>query len=336
MTKRPFFSIIVPVYKAERTIHKCIDSILAQTFTDFELILVDDGSPDNSGAICELYAQKDKRIKVIHKENGGVSDARNVGLSNASGERICFVDSDDVVNDNFLEIFGQHNEDIVVLGMYRNDNPDKSSNKEFFARIEEGVFNLENVKKFMEATCKAENIGYLFTRAFKREIIEKANLRFDTRYKLREDLEFILRYLLECKSFATINKGTYHYDVPVDFEKKYSHIDPETNILCTLSIIENFEKIAEYPINLLAKEVNTLSRALIKMYKTKKIDKKAIKIYLKLFCTYYRRCLSKCHMSKKSHFIYYVIGNHTPYFLHKIYNCLLRKMYQKSNQTITK
>ena len=322
----PEFSIIVPVYKAEKTIHKCLDSILAQTVSDFELILVNDGSPDNSGAICDEYAAKDNRIKVIHKKNGGVSDARNYGLDKAIGNRICFIDSDDIVDADFLEIFGQHNEDIVVLGMYRNDNPDKSSNKEFFAGIEEGVFNLENVKKFMEATCKAENIGYLYTRAFKREIIEKANLRFDTRYKLREDQEFILRYLLECKSFATINKGTYHYDVPVDFVKKYSHIDPETNLLCTLSIIESFERLAEMPIKMLAAEVDTMSESLLKTYKTKKVNTTEIQNYLRLYSAYYKRCRKECRLSKKSHFIYYVIGCHTPLFLHKIYNSLLRKL----------
>ena len=97
-------SIIVPVYKVEQYLHKCVDSILAQTFTDFELILVDDGSPDNCGKICDEYATKDSRIKVIHKENGGLSDARNAGLDSAIGDYVGFVDSDDYIENDMYEL----------------------------------------------------------------------------------------------------------------------------------------------------------------------------------------------------------------------------------------
>ncbi|HFU5892253.1 TPA: glycosyltransferase family 2 protein, partial [Enterococcus faecium] len=88
-------SIIVPIYNVEQYLRKCVDSILAQTFTDFEVILVDDGSPDNSGAICDEYAKLDSRVRVIHKENGGLSDARNAGIEIAKGKYLGFVDSDD-------------------------------------------------------------------------------------------------------------------------------------------------------------------------------------------------------------------------------------------------
>lgn len=94
----PTISIIVPVYNVEAYLCRCIDSILAQTFTDFELILVDDGSPDNCSSICDEYAKKDSRIVVVHKENGGLSDARNTGLDIAKGEYIGFVDSDDFIH----------------------------------------------------------------------------------------------------------------------------------------------------------------------------------------------------------------------------------------------
>ena len=96
-------SVIVPVYKVEKYIHRCIDSILAQTFTDFELILVDDGSPDCCGSICDEYAKKDSRVTVIHKKNGGLSDARNAGLDFAMGDYILFVDSDDYIDADLLE-----------------------------------------------------------------------------------------------------------------------------------------------------------------------------------------------------------------------------------------
>lgn len=100
----PATSVIVPVYKAEQYIHQCIGSILAQTYTDFELILVDDGSPDNSGAICDAYTECDSRVRVIHQENQGQAAARNCAVKQAQGEWICFVDSDDMIHSQMLEI----------------------------------------------------------------------------------------------------------------------------------------------------------------------------------------------------------------------------------------
>ena len=97
----PLFSIIVPVYKAEKYINECVDSVLAQTFEDFELILADDGSPDRCPEICDEYAKKDSRIKVIHKENGGASSARNSGIEAACGEYVIFLDSDDYWEENY-------------------------------------------------------------------------------------------------------------------------------------------------------------------------------------------------------------------------------------------
>ena len=99
----PKISVIVPVYNVEKYLHKCIDSILVQTFTDFELLLIDDGSTDKSGDICDEYAVKDARVRVFHTENRGVSAARNHGLREASGDWICFVDSDDWVENCYLE-----------------------------------------------------------------------------------------------------------------------------------------------------------------------------------------------------------------------------------------
>ena len=111
----PKISVIVPVYNTEKYLNRCIDSILAQTFTDFELLLIDDGSTDCSGKICDEYAAKDSRVRVFHKENGGVSSARNMGLDNAQGEWITFVDSDDWVHEDFLK---------KRLALALNDNAD--------------------------------------------------------------------------------------------------------------------------------------------------------------------------------------------------------------------
>ena len=98
----PTISVIIPVYKAEATLSRCINSVLEQNYTDFELILIDDGSPDKSGEICDNFASRDTRVKVVHKNNGGVSEARNEGINRASGQYVSFIDSDDSVSPDFL------------------------------------------------------------------------------------------------------------------------------------------------------------------------------------------------------------------------------------------
>ncbi|EME3187758.1 glycosyltransferase, partial [Enterococcus faecalis] len=118
----PKISIIVPVYNVEKYLEKCVRSILAQTFTDFELILVDDGSPDSSGAMCDQFAEQDQRVKVIHKENGGLSDARNAGIEIATGEYLGFVDSDDYIADDMYELLYtnivKEDADLSICGIY--------------------------------------------------------------------------------------------------------------------------------------------------------------------------------------------------------------------------
>lgn len=118
----PKISIIVPVYNVEKYLEKCVRSILAQTFTDFELILVDDGSPDSSGAMCDQFAKQDERVKVIHKENGGLSDARNAGIEIATGEYLGFIDSDDYIADDMYELLYtnivKEDADLSICGIY--------------------------------------------------------------------------------------------------------------------------------------------------------------------------------------------------------------------------
>ena len=113
----PFISVIVPVFNAEKSLHRCVDSILTQKYTDFELLLINDGSTDSSGAICDRYAAKDSRVRVFHKENGGASSARNLGLDNARGEWITFCDSDDFVDKDWLKNYIDNSDgkcDLVV------------------------------------------------------------------------------------------------------------------------------------------------------------------------------------------------------------------------------
>lgn len=138
MTDMPKTSIIVPVYKAEKYLRRCIESIVHQTYTDWELLLVDDGSPDGSGGICDEFAGRDARILVFHKENGGVSSARNLGLENIRGEYVTFVDSDDMIDARTLEICMSRCEGLEMLQFSFSRNaadldPAENSEPEIFA-----------------------------------------------------------------------------------------------------------------------------------------------------------------------------------------------------------
>ena len=216
---KPQYSIIVPVYNTEQYLNRCISSILAQTINDFELILIDDGSKDNSGMICEDFAKKDRRIILKHKSNGGVSSARNMGLDLAQGRQICFIDSDDYVDECFLEIFNKRSADIIVQGYYAKNMPLKEKNKEYYVGLPSIIFH-DDLKKLFDIMYDTKNIGYLPFRCFKNDIIQEYNIRFNENYTFREDEEFICRYLIRCQNFSTINEGSYHYEMP-NYKKKY-------------------------------------------------------------------------------------------------------------------
>ena len=137
-------SIIVPVYNVEKYLRKCIESIINQTYENLEIILIDDGSTDESGEICDEVKNKDKRIIVIHKKNGGLSDARNVGIDNANGKYITFIDSDDYVEKNYIELLyntiSQYDADMSIVShrvIYEKNNIDKSTGKVFCATKQE-------------------------------------------------------------------------------------------------------------------------------------------------------------------------------------------------------
>ena len=121
----PKISVIIPVYNAGKTLHRCVDSILVQTFSDFEVLLIDDGCKDNSGNICDEYAKKDSRVKVVHKDNGGVSSARNVGLNKAKGEWITFIDADDYIASDFFSVIDNNDCDFIIGQSHHFDSSGK-------------------------------------------------------------------------------------------------------------------------------------------------------------------------------------------------------------------
>ena len=196
----PKISIIVPVYKVEKYLRRCLDSIVAQTFTDWECILIDDGSPDNSGRICDEYAEKDKRFRVFHQENVGVSAARNKGLDEARGEWIGFVDSDDWIEKNMYEYLYndaiETKADVVVCGF-------RGQHKKRIKRMcgtEEAQILLFSTKGFG---------GFSFLRLVAAEMI--GNVRYDTSVKYLEDVKFFYELFKKCKATYWDNEPLYNY-----------------------------------------------------------------------------------------------------------------------------
>lgn len=200
-------SIIVPVYKSERTLGGCLESLMAQTYDEIEIICVVDGSPDRCGDICDMYAAKDRRIKVIKRANGGVSSARNRGIEEANGQYVMFVDSDDTVEPDYCgkmwEAYEKTGADLVICGFHHwfvgRDIIKSPANP--------GIYVTKN---YGPDFLKLYQDGYLnmpWNKLFKKELAG----RFDTSLSLGEDLLFNMDYLEKCKKIAVITDALYHY-----------------------------------------------------------------------------------------------------------------------------
>lgn len=205
----PKVSVIVPVYNVEKYLGKCIDSILNQTFSDFEIILVDDGSPDNSGAICDEYAKKDDRIKVIHKTNGGVSSARNDGISEANGDYIMFVDSDDFIEPQMLEaMLPTEDEDIIFCGFrYVYDDRTEERLIESFCLISKEEF----INKYYIDSEMTNVISGPYNKLFKKAIIDENNIKFNQNISICEDGLFVVEFMQKAAKFSNIGTAYYNY-----------------------------------------------------------------------------------------------------------------------------
>lgn len=197
-------SVIVPIYKAEQYIHRCVDSILAQSYTDFELLLIDDGSPDGCGVICDEYSAKDSRVRVFHKENRGVSSARNLGLDNAQGEWITFVDSDDWIDCDFLEkLMVDDCTDLVVGGNIRPSGELKQA--------ADKQYNALSMAAFLEEHLNGSLLRAPWGKLLRYSIIDSNHIRFDEQVRFGEDTIFIYQYLCQCNIVTTISFCGYHY-----------------------------------------------------------------------------------------------------------------------------
>ena len=218
-------SVIIPVYNVGKFVRQCLESIQNQTCHDFEAIIVDDGATDDSPAICDEFAQKDNRIKVFHKKNGGVSSALNLGLKHAQGDVICFVDGDDWVEHDFFEVIGSfftEHDDVDVLGFNYVFEYETETRKNI--SLTDGVFGNEEknhllmatiIPKFIERKYKycLPGIRSKCVKAFRKKIIDTHAIRFNENIPIGEDALFCSRVLSCSNKVALCNYYLYHYRI---------------------------------------------------------------------------------------------------------------------------
>ena len=225
-----YLSIIVPVYNVERYLCQCLDSILNQSFKDFELLLIDDGSTDKSGAICDEYARKEERVRVFHQQNQGVSVARNVGLEYAQGEWIYFPDSDDIIVENAFEIMIKkiaEDIDYVICG-YEVYDEDGSCTYSIPERKESVITKDEALMEMFDSTDYRYQ-GYLWNKLFRASIIRDNNLRFVKGIKFNEDRLYNVEYLCRIKgTVAYTTTPIYQYiersnSAMASLKKRFNH-----------------------------------------------------------------------------------------------------------------
>ena len=203
-------SVIVPVYNAANYITKCIQSVQNQTFSSWELILIDDGSQDNSLDIIRRFAVEDDRIKVIHQENSGAGMARNNGIENAIGDYIVFLDSDDYISEKYLSLLSSHNEDVVFIDVQDVDTQENVLKREYMSPFKN--YSIDDIIRF-QMTGKLPWGGV--RKAAKLQLLNKYNIRFSN-HKVGEEALYSFKLLNNAKSVAFIEEPLYNYVIRED------------------------------------------------------------------------------------------------------------------------
>lgn len=264
----PNVTFIIPIYNCERYLVQCLDSILHQSIDDFEVILVNDGSTDKSGEICEIYANRDERFRVIHKSNEGVSKARNWGIELSKGEWITFVDADDWVDSDFLELLKETQQvDYIVSSITGHNNDDEYYMELFeaqtFSFIDQSVFDPHNLQiAFFTPWCKF----------FKARIIKDNNIRFDPEIHSGEDTIFVFQYLRYIRSIYLSRLPLYHWRVANGLtNKKYSFRRINYTIDQTMAAFCEVEQMHKVDLSII--KFNSLN------YLTNKIDVRLYSLY---------------------------------------------------------
>ena len=208
------YSVIIPAYNAEKTIRRCLDSLVSIIRDDVELLVINDGSGDRTGEICQEYAEKYSNVRYFCKENGGVSSARNMGLDEAEGEYILFVDSDDFVTEEYFEISDNVTRiqpDFVLLGRYIYNGkhliPHTTGMKDQITETSESTAEL------LSRALEKQLLNAPSSKIFKRNIIEKNTIRFDERLPIGEDKVFVVQYIMHASTAVTADQPVYALSV---------------------------------------------------------------------------------------------------------------------------
>lgn len=241
-------SIIIPVYNSEKYLDRCITSVMSQSYTNIEIILVDDGSKDNSGIICDKYANEDSRIKVIHKENGGVSAARNDGIALSTGNDIAFIDSDDYVPEDYIQglykTLSEDNADLSVGSILYISGENKDANYTEDCIVKFDYSDNVNKKNFLELNSLFLLYGPV-NKLYKKYIILENNIMFPEDTSYGEDLLFNLEYLKKCKTVSYREQPYYYYvrDNGESLSQKYRSDLFENGLRINLALIELFKTL---------------------------------------------------------------------------------------------
>lgn len=288
MNNEKKLSIIVPVYNREKSIERCIKSIMNQTYTNIEIIIVDDGSKDNTPKICKELQKKDKRIKYIQQKNSGVAEARNTGLVESSGNYIGFVDSDDYIEKNMYETLITEMEssksDIAFCNYNIVDSNNKKNRKKCINK--QMVFSAnELIKKVL---LENEFNGVCWNRVFDRKIVQ--DTKFDKRMGMCEDLEFLMKIIPKCNKISYVNKELYNYvlaDQNITTQNYYNSLNKwDCEVRYCNSLIKKYDKtdIEIYAKKRYARINVSIYRNLKKEYKelSKKYRKNALKYFYRI------------------------------------------------------
>lgn len=224
-------TVIIPVYNAENYLCRCVESVRCQTYIDWQMILVDDGSNDGSLAICQMYAEKDDRIQVIHQTNSGAGSARNAGLENALGKYIVFIDSDDYVARDYFYILSKHDEDIVFIDVEALNEDGAVVRKEYMSS-----YRKMSKDDFMRAQMTGKINWGGVRKVVKREIIENNHIRYSN-HKVGEEALFTYCSVFYSKTIAFIDKPVYYYTQRKDSLSHTIMDDPWGNVAIALKMM---------------------------------------------------------------------------------------------------
>lgn len=242
----PLISMIVPVHNAAPYLRRCIDSLLAQSFSDYEIVLIDDGSTDGSADICNEYLSKDSRVKVIRQSNKGVSTARNRGMEVANGQYLSFIDADDWVEPDFLAVFVEEIDkrggivDCMIQGFIEHENQTKQASYNYYPSAKEIGADLYRLE---------ENwlISYVWNKLFRKDVIDRWNISYDAQIPIGEDYLFCMAFMGKCTSLTVLPHIGYHYVFPSTSRKHFSfsawnrRLDSFDKLLPTLSYIPKYD-----------------------------------------------------------------------------------------------